>query len=430
MEPAFCYNPFVMKYQIIIFGCQFNYTDSERLETVLKKLGYKKAGNGDQADLVFVLACSVRKSAVDRIYGLKRKWTEVRKKYPLVTVLSGCVMEYDKKKMAEFFDIILSITDLKKLPKLLAQKALDLPADYYKIHPSYVSDFQAYVPIMSGCNNFCAYCVVPYTRGREKSRPAKDIVKECRSLIRKGYKEINLLGQNVNSYKDDKINFPKLLRMVDEIEGNYWIRFVSSHPKDFSDELIEVMKDGKHITPYLHLPVQAGDNVILKKMNRNYTIEHYKKLIEKVRKAIPGISVSTDVIVGFPGETKQQFKNTVKLFREVKFDMAYIAKYSERPGTAAARLEDSVSEVEKKKREKELTEVLRKTSSDYNEKFVGQKVKVLVEECKDGFYSGKTAHFKTIKIPTDNNVVGQWAKARIVKADSWGLRGEIDDSSG
>jgi len=193
----------IMKYKIIIFGCQFNYSDAERLDTVMKKLGYQKAGDKSQADLIFVLACSVRQSAIDRIYGLKKKWDEVHQKRPLITVLSGCVMEKDKKKMAEFFDIILPITDLKKLPKLLAEKALELPVDYLELHPSYQSEFQAYVPIMTGCNNFCAYCVVPYVRGREVSRPAGEIIKECRDLIKKGYKEITLLGQNVNSYKSE-----------------------------------------------------------------------------------------------------------------------------------------------------------------------------------------------------------------------------------
>ena len=433
-----------MKYKIIIFGCQFNYSDAERLDTVMKKLGYQKAGDKSQADLIFVLACSVRQSAIDRIYGLKKKWDEVHQKRPLITVLSGCVMEKDKKKMAEFFDIILPITDLKKLPKLLAEKALELPVDYLELHPSYQSEFQAYVPIMTGCNNFCAYCVVPYVRGREVSRPAGEIIKECRDLIKKGYKEITLLGQNVNSYKSETkskvksqkskftiqklkvINFPELLKMIDEIPGDYWLRFVTSHPKDMSDELIRAMAKSKHLTPYLHLPVQAGDNGILKKMNRRYTVEHYKKLVAKIRKALPGISVSTDVIVGFPGETKKEFKNTLKLFKEVKFGMAYTAQYSERSGTAAARLKDDVPREEKKRREQELTKVLKKTALEYNKKFLGKTVTVLTEECKNDYCLGKTATFKTAKFTGGSrDLVGKFVKVKLNKAEAFGIGGTL-----
>jgi len=414
-----------MKYEIVIFGCQFNKSDAERVATVLGKLGYKKASNRNEADLIIVLACSVRQTAIDRIYGLKRKFEEIKKHRPLITILSGCVLDSDKKKMSEFFDLVFPITDLNKLPKLLKEKTLKLPADYLEIHPSYVSEFQAYVPIMTGCNNFCSYCVVPYTRGREVSRSHKEIIKECKELIVNGYKEIILAGQNVNSYKDKNINFPKLLKMIDDIQGEYWLSFATSHPKDMSDDLIKFMGEGKHLIPYLHLPVQSGDDKVLKNMNRHYTVKHYKSLIKKVRKSVPDISISTDIIVGFPGETKNQFNNTVKLFREIKYDMAYIAQYSVRAGTAAAKLEDNVSHQEKKSREKMLTRVLKDTALENNNKLLGKHTEVLVEEYKDGYCYGKTSKFKNIKFKSDNDLVGKIVIIKVIDCYEWGLTGEL-----
>ncbi len=424
-----------MKYKIITFGCQFNLSDSERIKTVFESLGYDETKNDTDADVILVLACSVRQTAVDRLFGLNRKWKKIRENRPLVTILSGCVLPSDRKKVADFFDAILPVSDIAKLPKILAKKNLKLPVDYFKIHPSYNLQFSAYVPIMTGCNNFCAYCVVPYVRGREASRPVKDIISECQKLINGGYKEITLLGQNVNSYKSKvlnlkskklgTINFSRLLKLVDEIKGDYWLRFATSHPKDLSDELIKVMANGKHTTPYLHLPVQAGDNAILKKMNRRYTVAHYKNLVKKARKAIPGLMVSTDVIVGFPGETKRQFENTVKLFKEVKFDMAYIAKYSPRAGTAAAELADNVPIKEKERRAIKLNEILKKTALKNNQKILKKTVRVLVEDCNSEFCFGKTDTFKTIKIKTSQKLAGQLVKAKIVSVQAFGLGGEL-----
>jgi tRNA-2-methylthio-N6-dimethylallyladenosine synthase len=213
---------------------------------------------------------------------------------------------------------------------------------------------------MTGCNNFCAYCVVPYTREREVSRPAKKIICEIKNLVKNGTKEIWLLGQNVNSYKDNKTNFPKLLKMVNDIPGDFELNFTSSHPKDFSDELIETMTKCKKLSKRLNLPIQSGDDEILRRMNRPYTVAQYKNLVKKIRKAMPDISLSTDVIVGFPGETKKQFENTVKTFKDIGFDMAYINKYSPRAGTAAEKMKDNVSIAEKKRREKMLIELVNK----------------------------------------------------------------------
>ena len=343
-----------MKYWIITFGCQMNKSDSERIAAVLEKSGYKKASDINGADLIVVNMCSVRQSAVDRVYGKIKNFAKLKTyNLKLKTVLTGCVLKKDKNKFSKIFDQVLDIKDFAKW----------VNADnYLKIEPEYSTNFSANIPIMTGCNNFCAYCVVPYVRGKEISRPAKEIICEIKNLIKRDCKEIWLLGQNVNSYKNKKTNFPKLLKMVNNIPGDFWIRFTSSHPKDFSEELIETMAKSKKVAQYLNLPVQSGDNQILKKMNRNYKVADYKKLVGKIRKKMPNINLSTDVIVGFPGETKKQFENTAKLFKEIKYDIAYISKYSSRPGTAATKLKDNVSLKEKKRREKILREILSQKS--------------------------------------------------------------------
>ncbi|MFA6410695.1 MAG: tRNA (N6-isopentenyl adenosine(37)-C2)-methylthiotransferase MiaB [Candidatus Buchananbacteria bacterium] len=421
-----------MNYKIIAFGCQFNTADAEKVAAVLEKLNLQKIENEFEADLIVVLACSVRQTGIDRIYGLNKKFKQIKKTKPLITILSGCVLESDKPKMAKFFDLIIDIKELPNLPKTLAglnQKFI-LPAvfqttNYFDIHPSYNSKFVAYVPIMVGCNNFCSYCVVPYTRGREVSQKSKAIIKQCKELVAGGYKEIILLGQNVNSYHDGKINFPKLLKTIDEIPGNFWLSFATSHPKDMSDDLIKVMAKGKHIIPYLHLPVQSGDNEILRQMNRRYTVLHYQNLIKKVRQAIPGIMISTDVIVGFPGETKKQFANTLLLFKKVKFDMAYLAQYSPRVGTVAGKMADNVTLSEKKRREEAVNEVLKKTALAHNKKLVGKTLPVLVDSQKDGFGFGRTINFKNIKFASTVDRTGELILIKIIDAYAWGLVGQL-----
>ncbi|MFA5022118.1 MAG: tRNA (N6-isopentenyl adenosine(37)-C2)-methylthiotransferase MiaB [Patescibacteria group bacterium] len=418
-----------MKYKIIAFGCQFNIADAEKVAAVLEMVGYQKAENEKEADLIMVLACSVRQTAIDRIYGLKKRFEKIKKSRPLITVLSGCVLESDKVKMAKFFDLVIDIKDLarlqKKLTKLKVLVSSKQAVNYFEIHPSYNSKFIAYVPVMNGCNNFCSYCVVPYTRGREVSRSAKLIIKQCEELIVNGYKEIVLLGQNVNSYSDGKTNFPKLLKTIDQIPGNYWLSFATSHPKDMSDELIKVMALSQHVIPYLHLPVQSGDNEILRKMNRHYTVSHYQSLIKKVRQLMPNITLSTDVIVGFPGETKNQFLKTLSLFKKLKFDMAYIAQYSPRLGTVAAKMADNVSLKEKKRRQLVLTKILGQTAFEHNKSLVGKNMPVLVDGYKDGFCFGRTKNFKNIKFTSAVDLTGQLVLVKITDFYAWGLVGQL-----
>jgi len=427
-----------MKYFIVTLGCQMNQSDSERIASALEKAKYKPASRINEADLIVVNMCSVRQAAVDRVLGKiidfsKFKFQNTNCKF----LLTGCISKRDEKKFEKYFDYVLSIKTLNHWKDFLKEtKCFYYPPSrdssfckkftnqYLKFKPVYSSKFSVLIPISIGCNNFCSFCVVPFARGPETNRNHKEILKEIKEAIKNGAKEIWLLGQNVNSYKSEVINFPKLLEMANKIPGNFWIRFTSPHPKDFSGELIKTIKSCKKITNYLNLPVQAGDNKILKKMNRPYTVEQYKNLVKKIRNKIPNICLSTDVIVGFPGETKKQFENTCKLFKEIKFDMAYIARYSPRPQTQAAKIKDNVSNEEKEKRKNDINEILKKTALENNKKYIGKTVEVLVEKAEKGFLIGKTKSYKTVKSKGNKNLIGKFIKAKITDASFWGLKGE------
>jgi tRNA-2-methylthio-N6-dimethylallyladenosine synthase len=330
-----------MKYHIITYGCQMNEADSERIAARLKK-NHKKSRGLEGADLIVVNMCSIRKPAVDRVYGLIEKLKRIKKTRKIRTVLTGCILKRDLLRFRREFDEVLE-KDNK-----------------FKDFPDYCLKDTASIPISTGCNNFCSYCVVPYTRGNLKCRNHKEIIREIKKSVRIGVKKIWLLGQNVNDYQspsDKRVSFPDLLKLADKINGDFEIFFTSPHPKNFSDELIKTLADSKHFSRYLNLPVQSGDDIILKRMNRPYTVKKYKNLVKKIRKAVPDINLSTDVIVGFPGETREQFKNTEKLFKELDFNIAYINKYSPREGTASFKLKDDVSFREKKRREQILIKI-------------------------------------------------------------------------
>lgn len=335
-----------MRYFIITFGCQMNKSDSERIATVLEKKGYKPAPRKSEADFILVNMCSVRQAAVDRVFGAANEIAKLKVKNPKIkTVLTGCILKKDRRRFSQKFDLILKIKDL------------------LKYRPKYQNNSLAYVPISNGCNNACSYCAVPLTRGRLVCRDHGKIIKEARTAVKQGFKEVWLLGQNANDYHspaDSKVNFAKLLKMINAIPGNFKFLFTSPHPKNFSDELIGTLAGCKKFGQYLNLPVQSGDNKVLKKMNRNYTLKEYRNLVKKIREKMPGIKLSTDVIVGFPGENKTQFQNTAKLLKKIKFNWAYIAKYSPRSGTTAFLLKDNIPLTEKKRREKVLREIVKK----------------------------------------------------------------------
>jgi tRNA-2-methylthio-N6-dimethylallyladenosine synthase len=334
-----------MRYFIATYGCQANYADSERIARKLEDSGHKKTDKIEKANLIVINACSVRQSAMHRVYAKIHKLTDkpLDKARGRKIILAGCVLPADRKKLKD------------KVAEIWH------PDEYFDLMPVYSNSNSAYVPIMTGCNNFCSYCAVPYTRGREKSRPVKEIIKEVKNLISKKYKEIWLLGQNVNSYSSPSVKFLALLKMINGLPGNFQIKFLTSHPKDMSDELIKTIAECEKVSKEIHLPLQSGDNAILKKMNRKYTIGHYKNLIKKIRKHIPEAKISTDIIVGFPGETKKQFENTAKAIKEIGFYKAYIACYSPRPGTAAFKLKDNIPRSEKKHRRVILDKMINKT---------------------------------------------------------------------
>jgi len=426
-------------YNIITIGCQMNVSDSERLAAWLKKSGFKNEPDFKKADVVIFNTCGIRQTAEDRVYGLVNQVNKFNPKAKVV--IAGCLSKRVDvmKRLIGRADLFLPINELIKLPDLLAGEEFtaSLSLDeirlkdgekYLDIRPDYKSKFSACVPIGNGCKNFCSYCVVPYARGREVYRSASDIVKEVEALITKGYKEIILLAQNVNSYHDEKYDFPKLLKKLIKIKGKFWLRFSSSHPKDMSDELIKVLGSSDKVCAHLHVAVQSGDDKILEKMNRKYTVKHYETLIKKVRASKPGIAITTDVIVGFPGETKAQYQNTYKLFERLKLTMAYISKYSPRPGTASSKMKDNVSSEEKKRREQELTLLLRKTAFADSKNYLNKNVEVLIEGInKRGKYYGKTSTYKTVLITTkkNNKLIGNFALVRINSIADFGLEGEL-----
>lgn len=363
------------KYHIVVYGCQMNVADAERLAGVLESMGYKKTSNINEANLVAITMCSVRQSAVDRIFGLVEKFKKLKNKPK--TLLTGCILKKDKKTFSGLFDYVIGASEAADLEHTL-QVILHGPAkreNYRSLSEPRAGEANAsgkslpsapdskYIPISNGCNNFCTYCVVPYTRGRLICIDHNKIIKEAKRLIKQGFKEIWLLGQNVNDYSspsDPSVDFSKLLEEINNLEGNFKIFFMSPNPKNFSDKLIKTMAKSEKFSRYLNLPIQAGDDEILKRMNRPYTSKQYIELVKKIRKAMPDINLSTDVIVGFPGETKKQFENTVKLFKKVKFNIAYINKYSPRRQTVAFKMEDNVPWPEKKRREKILIDIVNK----------------------------------------------------------------------
>lgn len=349
-----------MKYFIKTFGCQMNKADSERLAAVFEKKGYQVAKKIGEADVIVINTCSVRESAENRAFGLVNNLVQQKRKGQKI-ILTGCMLGSAQGERRRY-----TFTQLKKrLPQVDEFKMIEELVGPVKIIPKHKKKTSAFVPIMEGCDHFCSYCVVPYARGKETSKPFEEVVCEVEELARRGYKEITLLGQNVNSYGKDlkpRKKFSQLLERLHKIKGIKKISFITSNPWDLTDDIIDAMSLPK-IVRYLHLPVQSGDNKILKKMNRPYTALQYIKLIKKIRKKIPDIQMSTDVIVGFPGETKKAFENTVDLCKKVNFSKAYIAKYSPRLGTAAFKLKDNVPPEEKKRRWRILEELINKKES-------------------------------------------------------------------
>lgn len=427
----------------MVFGCQMNTSDSERLAGQARQLGYIYTEDIEQADLILISTCCVRESAEQKTYGRIGELKRLKSIKPdLIIVVTGCMVQknrHDLLKRASHIDLLLGTHNLHQLSKYIAEIQLtrkpivavweQADAQMPDVPVMRRGNVSAWVPITYGCNNFCTYCIVPYVRGRERSRPVEDITKEILALTDDGFKEVTLLGQNVNSYGKDLTpskTFADLLRFVDQLPGIERIRYMTSHPRDVSDEMIAVIRNGQHICEHFHLPIQAGSDEILKKMNRGYNVEMYIKLVEKIRSAIPEASFTTDIIVGFPGETEENFQETLDVVKQVGFDAAYTFLYSKRSGTPAADMEEQVPQEIKKKRLQRLIEVQNQIGLEINKKLESTIVSVLVEgpsKNDPGIMMGRTRTHKIVLWPGDAKDVGKIVNVKIDTAQTWQLKG-------
>jgi len=453
-----------MKYYIQTLGCAMNYSDSERVAALLEKLGYQKTQDWKSSDLYIFNTCSIRQKGEDRVFGQLDNLDRLKKQNPRLLVgLTGCMVRSTSSRNSEketkddllrrvdSIDFVFKITETHKIGEVLleAEPQLDLPQlaeadlnDYLKINPKYTTQFQAFVPIQIGCDKYCTYCIVPYSRGREQSRPMDDILGECRALVEHGCKEITLVGQTVNSYglsaldkKTEKFDgikdpFVTLLTKIDALReiGLNRVRFTSPHPRDYTDALIDAHVKLPSLCPHFHLPIQAGNDDVLKKMNRKYTVEHYKTIVKKIREKLPMASITTDIIVGFCGETPQQFEDTYKVFDQIRWDMAYLARYSTRPGTVATKaFKDDVTREEKARRWHKLNDILEESSIAYNQKMVGRTFEILVEKhiAETGECEGKSRENKVIQFTGSPELVGAIVEVEATKALPWLIKGQI-----
>lgn len=436
-----------LKYHIVTYGCQMNVHDSEKLAGMLLDMGYQETANIEEADLVLFNTCCVREHAEQRVYGNVGMLQQYKRKKPnMIIGVCGCMMQ--QKGAAEelmekfpFVDVVFGTHNLHHFPKLLYEalsaghsvvEVLDEEGGIVEGLRSHRSDgISAYITIMYGCNNFCTYCIVPYVRGRERSRKPQDILEEARELAQQGYKEITLLGQNVNSYGKDLGSdylFPNLLRDVNKIEGIERIRFVTSHPKDLSQDLIDAMAECEKVCEHIHLPLQAGSDRILRRMNRKYTREDYLRLVDRLRERIPDIAITTDLIVGFPGETEEDFQDTLDMVKRVQYDSAYMFMYSPRRGTPAAAMVDQVDQEVKKDRLNRLIELQTEISKAKNQKYLNMVVEVLVEGVSKNNpekLSGRTRTNKLVHFEGEEELTGQLVNVKITLPKAWTLDGVL-----
>jgi len=438
-----------VKYHLVTLGCQMNQSDSERVKRVLDGMGAQWTDKESEANVIGILACSVRQKAIDKVYSKIANWNKRKQSENLITFISGCVLPTDKEKFLKLFDIVFAMRELPQLPQMLAQYGVTTPAGlerdnlnpkeeinfFWKVKPKYNSSFEAFIPIQNGCDKFCSFCAVPYTRGREVSRPSEEIIAEVRSLVEKGYKSITLLGQNVNSYGLDKkgseINFSELLEGIGKIgvssKEKFWVYFTSPHPRDMGRDVIEVIAKYKCLGKQIHLPIQSGDDKVLIKMNRKHSLKKYRETVDAIKALIPQATLFTDIIVGFSGETDEQFENSRKAMKEFKYNMAYIAMYSKRPGAASYSWPDDVEQSIKKERFALLTEDLAEVSGAYNQSMIGKVVSVLVRDNdrKSGYLSAQTEGKITVRFASQENLIGRFVKVKITSASNFSVEGEL-----
>ncbi|PJI10145.1 MULTISPECIES: tRNA (N6-isopentenyl adenosine(37)-C2)-methylthiotransferase MiaB [Clostridium] len=428
------------------WGCQMNEEDSEKLSGMLKKMNYEKTEDKNRADLIIFNTCCVRENAELKVYGNLGTLKKLKDKNPnLIITVCGCMMQ--QKNMAEhikkrfpFVDIVMGTYNTQMFPNYLKKvenertsvvEIWDKEEGITEGTPiDRVYDIKAFVTIMYGCNNFCSYCIVPYVRGRERSRNPEDIEKEIKNLVEQGYKEITLLGQNVNSYGkglEEEINFADLLRRLNKIDGISRIRFMTSHPKDLTDDVIKAVAECDKVCEHIHLPVQSGSSRILKKMNRHYTREDYISLVNKIKSGVKDAAITTDIIVGFPGETEEDFEDTLSLVKTVEYDSAFTFLYSMREGTPAAKYEDQISDDIKHERFNRLLETVNSISEKKNKEYEGKTVEVLIEgksKNDESKLMGRTRTGKLVNFAGSIDDIGKLKNIKITKAHAFSLSGE------
>lgn len=449
----------LQRYFILTMGCQLNENDSEKLCGMLEEMQYTKTNEMKEADLIIFNTCCVRENAEEKLFGKLGEVKKQREEKGTLIAIGGCMMQEEhivnKIKQSYQYDVIFGTHTLHKFPQDLYTAIMNNKkiTDVMNIDGEVIEglpikrddNIKASVTIMNGCNNFCSYCIVPYVRGRERSRDAKDILKEVKELAQEGYKEITLLGQNVNSYMvvenknaklaPDEINesedintFAKLLREVNKIEGIEKIRFVSPHPKDFTDDVIEAIRDCDKVSKLIHLPLQSGSTNILKSMNRKYTKEQYLDLVEKMKKQIPNVTFSTDIIVGFPGETEEDFEDTLDVVKKVKFEQIFMFIYSRRVGTPGDKMENQIPEEIKHTRFDKLKKLYEESIEENNKKYIGKEENILVEgysKNNEEMLTGRTDSNKVVVFQGEKSLIGKIVKIKIISEHMWYLKGEL-----
>ena len=416
-------------YSIWTIGCQMNKAESQRIASYLNSAGYHDVKSPREADLIVLNTCVVRQSAEDKVLGMLGQLKGLKREHPDIRILvTGCFVDShieDLKKRFPHVDFLFRPGAYPDFLSWLQEQGL---LRYARNDVGKVSSPCAYIPIIQGCNNFCSFCIVPYRRGREVSRSVEEVVCEAEEMAKRGIKEITLLGQNVDSYGRDLPGHPDLtdlLYRLNEIEGLSRIRFLTNHPKDMSQKLIEAVASLEKVCKYLELPVQSGDDDILKAMRRGYTIEQYRELVRAIKERLPQVSLSTDVIVGFPGETEEQFEHTFSLLTEIRFDVVHVAAYSPRSGTIAWRkYEDDVPRETKKERLKKVEQLQASVAGEINSGYIGKEVEVLVEGNKKGKWYGRTESNKLVFFQDDADCSGQLVKVNIEKTSPWALQGK------
>jgi tRNA-2-methylthio-N6-dimethylallyladenosine synthase len=461
-----------------------NKSDSERVAAVIENMGYRWTSSEEEADLLGIVACSVRQKAIDKVYTRIHKWNQWKDDRNLLTFVTGCILPADREKFLKVFDFIFQISELIDFPEMIRQYGVVTPvalntnhrqidrnmvtsgagsfqvliydnqkktiagqplimkkpetriSDFWHIQPHYQSGFEAFIPIQNGCDKFCTFCAVPYTRGREISRPSEEILDELKLLVEKGFKSITLLGQNVNSYGYDRngkeLTFAQLLETIGEygIQSgrDFWVYFTSPHPRDMNDEVLDIVSRYACLAKQIHLPLQSGDDKVLIRMNRNHSFREFLRIVRSVRKYLPSATLFTDIIVGFTGETDEQFRHTAEAMEEIRFNMAYIARYSPRPGAASSRWDDDIPHAVKKERLHQLSELLQKHSHECNNTMVGKTYKVLVtgSDRKNNYLSGLTEGKIIVRFESDNReLIGRFVEVKIVSAAEFAVEGEL-----